>query len=138
MIVFIGLVILGVIIKFLYDKNQQSIQIGKQGGMLKKYKILNDYIINSHPSSKIFQETSDSITIGVSISGGTTTFRLLQSFGKLSVRWEMNSPFFGKHKLDWDFPEFQDQEKMLLRITNDLEKYQKNVIDASPYRNVIQ
>jgi len=137
MIGFIALVMICIIIKFLYDKNQQSIQIGKQGGMSKKYKTLHDYIINSHQNSKIFQETSDSITLGVSSSGGTTTFRLLQNFGKLSVRWEMNSPFFGKHNLDWEFPEFLDQEKMLGRIKNDLEKYQKSAINASPYRNTL-
>lgn len=135
MVTFISLVVVAVIIKFLYDRNQQSVQIGRQGGMSVKYRTIIDFILNGHQNSKIFQETSDSITLGVSNVGGTTIFMLLQTFGKITIKWEVNSPLYGKHKLDWEFPEFMDQEKMLERIANDLEKYQRNAVEASPYRN---
>lgn len=124
-----------IIIKFLYDRYQQSVQIGRQGGMSIKYRTLINFILNEQKNTKIYQETSDSITLGVSSAGGTTVFSLLQTFGKLSISWEMTSPLFGKHKLDWKFPEFMNQEKMFEQIANDLDNYQSNVIEASPFRN---
>ena len=135
MVSFIVIVVVALIIKFFYDRHQQSVQIGKQGGMANKYRTLIDSILKEHQNSKIFQETSDSISLGVSSAGGTTVFRLLQTFGKLSVWWELTSPLFGKHKLNWEFPEFMNQEEMVERMANDLGKYQKNAIEASPYRN---
>jgi len=33
--------------------------------------------------------------------------------------------------MEWDFPEYSDQKKMIERIANDLGKYQKNLMDAN-------
>lgn len=132
---FIALVIVAIFAKFLYDKNKQSVQIGRQGGMSNKYKTIVAHLMGGHSNSKIFQETSDSLTLGVSSAGGTTVFRLIQTFGKVAVIWELNSPLFGKHKLEWEFPEFMDQDKMFERINDELGQYQTNAINNSPFRN---
>lgn len=129
------IVIVLIVIKFIYDKNKQSVQIGRQGGMANKYKILVGHLMGGHSNTKIFQETSDSLSLGVSSAGGTTIFRLLQTFGKVTITWEMNSPLFGKHKLEWNFPEFMDQDEMFDRIGNDMAKYQENAIQTSPFRD---
>ncbi|WP_146011108.1 hypothetical protein [Siphonobacter sp. BAB-5405] len=115
--------------------SQQSIQVGKQGGMANKYKVLIGYLLEGHQNSRIIGQTGDSLTVGCASTGGQTIFNLVQTFGSLTVEWKMESPLFGKHRLEWQFPEYEDQEKMMRKLTNDLEKYQQNVISASPFRD---
>ena len=113
---------------FLYDTSKQSTQIKKEGGMRIKYRDLITYIISQDSKTRIFQETSNSITVGVSNIGGTTLFILTQTYGKLTVQWKVDNPIFGKHSMAWDFPEYGDQETMMARIMNDLDKYQRNIM----------
>jgi len=135
MLAFIAVVIVFVIGKFLYDKSQQSIEVGKQGGMANKYAALIGHLLGGHQNVRIVKETSDSITVGSASAGGQTIFNLVQTFGNLTIEWKMESPMFGKHRLEWTFPEYGDQEKMIERLANDLEKYQKNIISSSPFRD---
>lgn len=129
----ITIIVVGIIGKFLYDRNQQSSKIQKEGGMAHKYRTIIDILMSGDPNSKIYKILSDTVTLGVSSSGGTTLFILTQTFGKLTVQWKMDSPFFGKHNLEWDFNEYLDQDKMAERIMNDLSKYQNNVITSLGY-----
>ncbi|MDQ0110526.1 hypothetical protein J2T02_005679 [Chitinophaga terrae (ex Kim and Jung 2007)] len=123
-------IIVFVIGKFIYDKGQQSNRISKEGGMVHKYKTLVQLLMRGHPNSKIFQVTEDSLLLGVSSIGGTTTYSLLQTFGKVTITWKVDSPVYGKHTLEWDFDEFMDQNKMVEKIMNDLKQYQTNVMKA--------
>lgn len=66
--------------------------------------------------------------------GGTTLFILTQTFGNVTVQWKVDSPVFGKHKMEWDFPEYGDQEKMMEIIANDLEKFQQNLMSSHGFR----
>ena len=86
--------------------------------------------MGGHPNSKIFQVTGDSLLLGVHSSGGTTLYRLLQTFGKITITWTVESPVYGKHRLEWNFDEFMDQNKMIEKIMNDLKQYQTNVMTA--------
>ncbi len=126
----IGIVVLIIVVKFIYDSNQQQVAVQKQGGMTNKYAILISHIMAGDPRTKITRITGDSVDIVLSTVGGATAFFLTQTFGKLTVQWKVQSPIYGNHKLEWDFPEFLDQEKMIERITNDVEKYQMNVFTA--------
>lgn len=135
MLTFISVVAVFLVVKFIYDKSQQSIEIGKQGGMTNKYKVLISHLLGGHPNARIIRQTGDSIIVGSVSTGGQTVFDMVQTFGSLTVEWRMESPLFGKHKLKWTFPEYGDQDKMMERINNDLEKYQRNVISASPFRD---
>jgi len=134
---FIIIIIVLIIVKFLYDKNQQRVQIGRQGGMTNKYRTLIDNLMSGHSNTKIFQETADSLSLGVSGAGGITIFRLVQTFGNITIRWKMNSPLFGKHKLKWEFPEYMDQDQMFVQITIDLAKYQENAMNTSPFKDML-
>lgn len=127
----ITLVIVFIIGKFLFDKNKQASKITMEGGMRNKYHDLIGFLKAGDSRTKIFQETSDSITLGLSNTGGTTLFILTQTFGYVTVQWKIDNPIVGKHKMEWDFPEYSDQKKMTERIANDLEKYQKNLMDAN-------
>ena len=126
-------IIIGVIAlsKFIYDTNQQKQKVSKEGGMLHKYRILVDALLSGDQRTKIHQVTGDSMVIGLSNMGGSTMFFLTQTYGKLTVQWKVESPMLGKHKLEWEFDEYLDQEKMMQKISNDLTKYQNNVMTAN-------
>ena len=62
--------------------------------------------------------------------GGTTIFTLIQTFGSLTVQWKVDSPVFGKHKIDWSFQENQDQKAMVEKIESDLLNYQNRVFKS--------
>jgi hypothetical protein len=127
---FIIIVVAIIIIKFLYDSQKQNVQVAKEGGMRNKYSLVVHHILDGDSRARIIKETASSIDIGMVSAGGATSFFLTQTYGKLTVQWKMRSPVFGNHSLEWDFPEFLDQEKMLERMNNDLEKYQMNVMRA--------
>ncbi len=117
-----------VIIKFAIDSNKQADAVVKQGGMRKKYKTLVNHLLSGHPQARIVQETATFLNIGVSNMGGTTSFFITQTFGTVTVEWKINSPLFGKHKLEWTFDEFLDQDKMIEKIENDVGKYTMNLM----------
>lgn len=126
-ILIVLLIIVGIIIiKFLIDRGSQSSIIKQQGGMKNKYRELIQALMMD-PRTKIFNESPDSISLGLSNMGGTTLFILTQTFGFVTVQWKVDSPVFGKHKMEWDFPENQDQRKMVEKIENDLGDYQRRI-----------
>jgi hypothetical protein len=127
-----------IVVKFLYDKNQQSTKVTKEGGMLHKYKILIDFLMGGDSRTKIMQVKSDFVSLGVSSIGGSTVFSLTQTFGKVTVEWKIENPVFGKHNLQWEFDEYLDQEKMIDKIVNDLSKYQNNVMTAQGYPDTLR
>lgn len=123
-------IVVFIIGKFLLDKNEQAGKITMQGGMKNKYKELIEYLMSGDMRTRIFEETSDSLTLGLSNAGGSTLFVLIQSFGKVTVQWKLNSPIYGKHKLEWSFDEFKDQEEMADVIFNNIAKYDKNLMET--------
>lgn len=125
-IIVILVIIIFIIIRFMLVREDQSSQIIKQGGMKNKYREIINALM-ADPRTKIFNESSDSITLGLSNMGGTTIFTLIQTFGSLTVQWKVDSPVFGKHKMDWSFPENQDQRTMVEKIESDLLNYQNRV-----------
>ncbi|MCC5921555.1 MAG: hypothetical protein LAT68_14120 [Cyclobacteriaceae bacterium] len=127
---FIAIVILILVIKFVYDKNKQADKIRLEGGMRKKYRDLVDYFMSQDPRTKILEESSDSITMGIANIGGKTLFILTQTFGEVSIQWKLESPVFGRHKLEWDFPEYADHFKIIQKIESDIGKYQQNVMNS--------
>lgn len=132
------LIIIGMLflINFIYNTNQQKQKVYKEGGMLHKYRVLVDELLSGDQRTKIHQVTGDSVVIRLSTIGGLTLFFLTQTYGKLTVQWKVESPMLGKHKLEWEFDEYLDQEKMVQKIMNDVNKYQINVITAQGFSNI--
>ncbi|MDC9721877.1 MAG: hypothetical protein PSN34_03775 [Urechidicola sp.] len=126
-------IVVFIIGKFLYDRNKQASKITMEGGMRNKYRELIEFLMSGDSRSKIYQETSDSITLGISNMGGTTLFILTQTVGKVTVQWKVDSPVFGKHKMEWDFAEYGDQGQMAERIANDTGKYQQNMMSTQGF-----
>lgn len=128
-IIWIIIIIIAFIaIRFFVDMNKQKDHVAKQGGMRHKYRVLINELLSQDARCKIYQETTTFISLGVSGVGGSTMFFLQQTFGKITIQWKVNSPMFGKHQLEWVFDEFGDQEKMLLKINNDVEAYSANTL----------
>ena len=128
-IIVILVFIILILIRFMLARDAQSSQIIKQGGMKNKYHDLINALM-ADPRTKIFSESPDSITLGLSNMGGTTIFTLIQTFGSLTVQWKVDSPVFGKHKMDWSFQENHDQSAMIEKIESDLLNYQNKVFKS--------
>jgi hypothetical protein len=127
MILIVSIIII-ILLIFFYDKSQQNIKIGKEGGMKQKYKGLINHFLSGHENSRIIQETRDSIVVGSNSIGGSTYFNIVQTFSKVTIQWKCDVLLYGKHKLEWTFPEYMNQDQMISKICNDLEAYQKNVM----------
>lgn len=126
-IIIIALVVF-MVIKFASDSNKQANAVAKQGGMRKKYKTLVDYMLSGHAQSRIIQETATSISVGVTGPSGSTVFFICQTFGSVTIQYKVKNVMFGNHQLEWSFDEFMSQEKMIEKISHDIEAYYKNVI----------
>jgi len=122
-----------IFLKFFIDLINQSNDVNKQGGMKKKYEELIQILMSENPRIKIFQETSTSLVLGISNMAGSTIFEITQSFGKVNIQWKVNNPIYGNHKIEWDFDENYDQEKMALKIYNDTANYSENLINTFGY-----
>ena len=123
-------IVIFIVIKFAYDSSKQSIKVAKEGGIKHKYRELIHEMMGDDPSIRIFHQSNTSITLGKSSPGGKTVFHLAQTFGKVTIQWKTESPFYGNHQLEWDFPEYGDQQSMARVMENDLLAYQTNVLSA--------
>lgn len=116
------------IIKFLKANNEQASSVAKQGGMRKKYRTLVNHFLSGRSDCRVVRETGTSIVVGSSSAGGSTYFDIVQTFGTVTVVWRSSSVMLGKHKIEWEFNEFMDQNDMIKKIDNDTEVYMMNVI----------
>lgn len=126
-IIIVAIIVI-ILIKFISDSNRQAKVVIKQGGMRVKYKTLVMYFLQSSPNAQIVQENSTFINVGIVSSGYKMAFFITQTYGTVTIEWKMESQILGKHRLEWQFDEFMDQEKMIEKIENDLEIYQNNMI----------
>ena len=123
-------IVIFIVIKFAYDSSKQSIKVAKEGGIKHKYRELIHEMMGDDPSIRIFQESTTSVTLGKSSLGGRTSFLVAQTFGNVTIQWKTESPFYGSHKLEWDFPEYGDQQLIAEIISHDLLAYQTNQLLA--------
>jgi hypothetical protein len=127
MIIIISIIVL-LVIKLIYDKINQNIKIGKEGGMLNKYRQLVNLILDGHENSKVVRVSKDAIVVECRSISGIIYFRIVQAFGKVAIQWNVENIVNGKHRLEWSFPEYLNQEKMMLQILIDVDKYQQNTL----------
>ena len=93
----------------------------------KKYHTIVEYALAGHEHSHIVREDGTSITVGCGSPGGSTYIDIVQTFGTVTIRWRSTSVLVGNHKLEWQFDEFMDQDRMVQKIEHDIEVYMTNV-----------
>lgn len=122
------LIILGVIIFFFLKDRDKSLenQVDFQGGIQNKYSLLIQYL-SDHPYAKISKVTRDFVKIDCVMPTTSTTFEILQNFNNVEVLWNSDFGMMGKHKLKWTFPSSLPQNKMIEKISYDLNAYENKL-----------
>ena len=97
-------------------------EVSQAGGMRVKYAILITLLLEGDSRTKIYNETSTSIILGLVVIGGYSRFEIQQAFGVTVVKWISESNVFGVSKLEWKLDENMYQEKMFEIICDDIAK----------------
>jgi hypothetical protein len=94
------------------------------GGMSVKYSRLLSHILQSHENCRIVVETRTYIRVGVSNYGGTTMFHIQQCPGNVvMIDYDVTgNPVFGKFSLRFTFPDSLDQDIMMERISEGVQR----------------
>ena len=111
-----------ILFSFLKGVRNIKKEVSQAGGMRVKYAILIKLLLEGDSRSKIYNETSTSIILGLVVMGGYSRFEIQQAFGVIVVKWISESNIFGVFKLEWKLDENMYQEKMFEIICNDIAK----------------
>lgn len=128
LLILIGIIVVIMIIRFAKDSYRQSDKVTKEGGMREKYSTIVNWVLKSHPDAKVSNETNTAIMVGVKGVSGTTIFDIVQTFGTVTIQYKINNVVMGNHKLEWSFPEYDNQNEMIRKMENDISKYYENVM----------
>lgn len=123
-VVKIILIVVGFIfLRFIIDAIGQSSDMKKQGGARQKYAKIVDYILSSHPDSKIFQQTNTLVVVGVQGVAGSQVFYIQKTFSVVNIQMKVrNNPLWGNIEMEWNFPEDKDQDQIISQINSDIKK----------------
>lgn len=117
--IFIILIIIVVLIyfyKFYSDRNKMlSDQVDQKGGMIEKYNILTDSLLNSY-GTRIVQVKRDHIHILVDHYTTIYDFLITENFNSVEIKWIGRMDHYGEYKHKWTFPHNYPQEKMIDEI----------------------
>ena len=94
--------------------------VARQYGMKAKYSRFIKNLTESGVEILLLEETPVSLKIKTRSDSGTTTFTLTQNLNRVTIQWEFESAFFGKHKTDWSFHDNINQEEMIEIVMNDI------------------
>ncbi len=117
-----------IIVKVTSEVKENADKVTAQGGMRVKYRTLVNYALNSDYKARIIRESVNCIDIGATSGGGQVLICITHASNVVIIEWRVENPIFGKHKLNWKFDEFMDQQKMIEKIENDLGIYQSNIM----------
>lgn len=126
--VIIILIIAAILFFFIRDWYKQNKKMAKEGGMITKYKLLIDFLKEGDPRTKIYRATNDEVVVGLEVMGGYSKFTLYQTFETITIQWISESNIYGKHKLNWEFAQNLDQQKMIQLIADKMNELNKNIM----------
>lgn len=125
----IGSIVAFIIVRFIIDMIKLSIEMKTQGGVRQKYSKIVDFVLNSHPDSKIFHQDNTSVVVGVQGIAGSQVFYITKSFEVVIIQMKVrNNPLCGNLEREWKFPENMDQEKIIEQITVDTKRDMEIII----------
>lgn len=115
--------------KFFWDRGKLGRKVVREGGMRKKFELLINSILDREDRAKIIKETSTYLCISASGFGIVTMIEILMAFRSVLITYKVISELYGEHKLEWKFPENENQEYILSKINKDVGSYlEKNQI----------
>jgi hypothetical protein len=125
-IIIIG--IIGFILySFLSSRNKSRTVVDQEGGMKRKYEVLLENLLEA-PNASITRLTRDNVAISGRSKYIVYQYSILHSFDDVLITWVAKSGF-GDLKDDWTFPSNFDQEKMAMKIIQDVDFKLKNFMD---------
>lgn len=117
----LGLLIVGILAKYLYDKEVYfKREIDAYGGIKNRFPILINAMLEQ-PSTRIIKESRNHIIIQTNFFKTSLVFIVTLYFNKVEVRWLANLGIMGKHNHKWMFPINYPEELMLQEINTYIE-----------------
>lgn len=126
--IFLGIVIAVIVLYFVFRAGNTTGQtignVQASGGMRKKYAKLLEHITEGHKDSHIIYETKTYIRAGVENYGGSTIFHIQQCpNNEVMIDYDVsNNPVIPNFSLRFTFPDDLDQDEMMIRIVNGIQK----------------
>lgn len=123
--IFIVAIIAIVIIFKTKSKSDEIVEhVTAYGGMRKKYNVLVERLLSSHPNMAIIAETRTFMNIGMDNPDGSSHFYFQQvSKDAIMIQFELKGdPTMPDFKIDWTFIDSFDQETMLFKMFTDLQR----------------
>lgn len=118
--IFIIVIIVGIIMIFLYQRQIMLDKMDSDGGILFKYNTLIQYIL-SMPNSEITNKGRDHINFICRGNGVSTYFTITPAFNVVIVQWELKGGPMFNFKEVWNFPEDRmTQHEMVNQIEKDI------------------
>lgn len=122
--VIIIIIIIFIIVKFLLDWNKQSSNLKTEGGVKTKYSHLIE-LIQSNSNPKIFQSDLDTYLFGWVTPNADNRFRITETFGFVTVKWQFKGRIIFKNKIielskEWKFPETANQQEMGEKVLTEM------------------
>ena len=116
--------------KFFYDSNKIISKAQEEGRLSNKHpKLINLFIDRDPNNLKIIEETTDTITLGVSYKLGTTLFFISFESGKILIQWKEDHAYYGNHKIKWKFNEEKDEKYIVDYVMHDITNYLQDLMD---------
>lgn len=125
----IGIIAVVLIGKFLYDLSQQKKELEKDGGVVRKYATLIAFIMAVSERNRMHDVRADGVTIADLRVYTNTVIHIVETFGAVTIQWNLESIAFGKHRLEWEFNAQGDQRKMFEIFARDVSEYQQRVLE---------
>lgn len=98
--------------------------------MEEKYDILIAYLLSGDPRARILGKLKGFISIGLISPGGNTTWNLTLDGDKLLIDYSLkNSPLIGSDKLHFSFPANQDQEEIIIKLVEIMQRHYEETIN---------
>lgn len=120
----VAIIAIVIIIKTKSKSDEVVDHVAAHGGMRKKYSVLVERLLSSHPNMTIITETRTFMDIGMNNPDGSSHFYFQQvSKNAVMIQYELKGdPTMPDFKIDWTFNDSYNQEIMLLQISADLER----------------
>lgn len=134
MIIFIILAVVFIIIMFVRDNNKDQVKVVSQGGIKTKYKYLIEQILASSHSHTITELSERTAVIGGYYGDYKMiycSYRLEYHFGKLKIKWEFNSEYYGNRTESFVFDEGYNQDLILKELDLKIENVTKQIIQKT-------